>query len=150
MAFSVLIIITLLHVLSVIVAVGAVSVIDYLHLVGLRKKKLEKQLKEVYPNLSKLINISLIIIILTGLSLVIKNPSVLSSSLFKFKIVLVIIVSINGIFLQKKVSPNLDLCVIKGRKYCSSNVLYSSAISGCISIVSWYAIVILSLTKNNA
>jgi hypothetical protein len=54
---------------------------------------------------------------------------------------------VNGFYLQKVVSPKLDLCVLKGTKYCSQRVLYSSAISGSISIVTWYSIVILALTK---
>jgi uncharacterized membrane protein (UPF0136 family) len=141
-------VIVLFHVLAVIVAVGAVTVIDYLHLIGLRKKKLEKQLKNIYPNLSRLINISLAVIYLTGIFLVIKNPALLGSSLFLTKMALVVLVTVNGIYLQKSVSPHLDLCVLKGTKYCSSKVLYSSAISGGISIVTWYSIVILAFTKN--
>ena len=140
-------IVVVLHILAVIVAAGAVTVTDYLHLVGLRKKKLEKQLNRIYPKLSDLISFSLIIIILTGGYLVYLNPSLLSNPLFLIKVSLVFLVSINGIFLQRKVSPSLDLCVIKGRKYCSQSVLYSSAISGSFSIVTWYSIIIISLTK---
>jgi hypothetical protein len=138
----------LIHVLVVIVAVGAVTVTDYLHLVGLRKKRLERQLKNVYPNLSRLISFALIGIYLSGGFLVYKNSELLNSSLFLTKIFLVLIVTFNGIYLQRKVSPHLDLCVMKGTKYCSSEVLYSSAISGSLSIVTWYAIVILAFTKN--
>jgi hypothetical protein len=47
-AYSVLVV---FHVLAVIVAVGAVTVVDYLHLVGLRRKKLERQLTKIYPRL---------------------------------------------------------------------------------------------------
>jgi len=137
----------IIHVLAVIVAVGAVTVVDYLHLVGLRKKKLEKQLKNIYPSLSRLVSAALAVIYLTGIYLVYNNRILLESSLFLTKVALVVIVTINGIYLQNKVAPNLDLCVLKGRKYCSSSVLYSSAISGSISIVTWYAIVILALTK---
>jgi hypothetical protein len=147
MELSLILIVTLIHVLAVIVAVGAATVTDYLHLVGLRKRKLELQLKNIYPNLSRLINISLGVIIITGFYLVFKNPELLSSGMFRLKMVLVFLVGANGIYLQKIVSPNLDLCVLKGRKYCSSKVLYISSISGSISIVTWYAIVVLALTK---
>ena len=139
---------TLIHVLVVIVAVGSVTVTDYLHLIGLRKKRLERQLKNIYPKLSNLINVALIMIYLTGGYLVYLNPVLWTSSLFLTKLGLVFVVSINGLILQKIISPNLDLCVMEGRKYCSPKVLYTSAISGSISVVTWYSIVILALTKN--
>jgi len=145
--FTVQSIIILVHILFVVVAVGAVTVVDYLHLVGLRKKKIEKNLSEIYPKLSTLINFSLFLIYLTGIFLVYKKPELLSSPLFIVKMFLVLLVTVNGIYLQKKVSPNLNLCVIKGTKYCSKGVLYSSAIFGSISIVTWYSILILAFTK---
>lgn len=140
-------IIVLIHVLFVIVAVGAVSVTDYLHLVSLKRKKLEKNLKIVYPRLSNMINSSLILIILSGIILVLMNPSLVQSSLFILKMTLVGVVSLNGLFLQRVVSPNLDKCII-GTKDCSSELLYSVAICGSISIVTWFAIVVLAFTKN--
>ncbi len=140
-------IIVLIHVLAVIVAVGTVSVTDYLHLVSLKRKKLEKNLKIVYPRLSNMINSSLILIILTGIVLVLMNPSLVFKSLFVLKMVLVGVVSLNGLFLQKVVSPNLDKCII-GTKHCSSSLLYSVAISGSVSIVTWFSIIILAFTKN--
>lgn len=141
-------VVVLFHVLAVIVAVGAVSVTDYLHLVGLRRKKLEKQLKDVYPNVSRMIHFALMVIILTGILLVMQKPSLLESTHFILKMCLVVVVTVNGIFLQKVIAPNLDLCVLKGTKYCSQNLLYTSAISGSLSVVSWYAIVVLAFTKS--
>jgi len=141
-------IIIVFHVLAVIVAVGAVTVTDYLHLIGLRRKNLERQLRNIYPSLSKLIMAALSFIVLSGFTLLYLKPEVLESPLFIAKLVLVVIVTLNGFYLQKKVYPNLDLCVMKGTKYCPQDVLYASAISGGISIVTWYSIVILSLTKN--
>jgi|SRR3989344_713733 len=136
------------HILAAMVAVGSATIVDYLHLVGLRKKRLEKGLVTLYPLVSKMINMSLIIIYLTGIYLLIQNRELLQNSLFITKLVLVLIVTFNGIYLQKSVSPHLDKCVLKGTKYCTRSVLNSSAISGSISIVTWYGIVILSLTKN--
>lgn len=143
-------VILILHILSVMVAVGSATLVDYLHVVGLRKKKLEKGLVKIYPSVSKLINLSLLTIYLTGIILVYQNSTILSNPLFITKFFLVLIVTINGIYLQKSVSPYLDKCVIKGTKYCTPYVLKSSAVAGSISIVTWYAIVILSLSKTMA
>jgi len=147
MSSNIYLITTVIHILFVIVAVGSVTVTDYLHLIGLRKKRLERQLKNIYPKLSDLINLALIMIFITGGYLIYLNPVLWASSLFLTKLALVFVVTINGLILQKIISPNLDLCVMKGRKYCSPKVLYTSAISGSISIVTWYSIVVLALTK---
>jgi hypothetical protein len=136
------------HIIGVVIAVGSATIVDYLHLVGLRRANLEKGLVRIYPHISRLINISLVIIYLSGIALLIQKPELITSPLFLTKLILVIIVTVNGFYLQRAVSPQLDKCVIKGNKYCTTNVLYSSAISGSISIVTWYSILILSLTKN--
>lgn len=140
-------IVLIVHILAVMVAVGSATLVDYLHLVGLRKKKLEKGLVSIYPLVSRMINLSLLVIYLSGIYMVWKNPSLLQNSLFLTKMVLVLIVTVNGIYLQKSVSPHLDKCVIKGTKYCTQSVLTSSALSGSLSIVTWYGIVVLSLSK---
>jgi hypothetical protein len=136
------------HLLATMIAVGSATVVDYLHLVGLRKKKLERGLVSIYPFLSRMINYTLIIIYITGAFLLYNNPYLLQSPMFIIKLALVLIVTINGIYLQRSVSPHLDKCVLKGTKYCTNSVLNSSAIAGSVSIVTWYGIVILSLTKN--
>lgn len=138
---------TIFHIIAAMIAVGGATVVDYLHIVSLRKKKLEKTLVSIYPLISKLINISLGVIYFTGILLVLQNKALLSSPLFITKVCLVLIVTLNGIYLQKSISPHLDKCVIKGTKYCTRSVLNGSAIAGSISIVTWYSIVILSLTK---
>ncbi len=145
LVYSVLLVI---HILAVMVAVGSATVVDYLHLVGLRKKRLERGLVSIYPLISFIINISLILIYITGVTLVLQNKTLLQNPFFITKIVLVLIVTFNGIYLQRSISPHLDKCVIKGTKYCKKSLLNSSAISGSISIVTWYSIVILSLSKN--
>jgi len=135
------------HIIGVIIAVGSATLVDYLHLVALRKKRLEKGLVAMYPLISKMINGALVLLYITGIALLAQKPELLASNLFRVKMVLVAIVTINGLYLQKIVSPHLDKCVIKGTKYCTKKVLNSSAISGSISIVTWYSLVILSLTK---
>lgn len=135
------------HILAGMVAVGSATLVDYLHLVGLRRKTLERGLVSIYPLVSRLINVALVFIYVSGIGLVYLNPSLLGSSLFLTKVALVLIVTVNGIYLQRAVSPHLDRCVLHGTKYCTSEVLVSSSVSGSISIVTWYSVVILSLTK---
>ncbi len=136
------------HIIAVMLAIGAASITDYLHVIGLRKKQLEKRFASVYPYLSKFIFTALFFIYVTGIILVMFSPALLRSPLFLTKLGLVLIVTGNGLFLQHMVAPRLDLCVLKGTKYCTQGVLYSSAIGGGISIITWYAILVLALTKD--
>ena len=135
------------HIIGITIAIGSATLTDYLHLIALRKSSLEKGIVKLYPYISKLINYSLILIYTSGIILVMLKPELLQSPLFIIKFLLVLLVTINGIYLQKIITPQLERCVIKGNKYCTSNVLYGSVIGGSISIVTWYSILILALTK---
>lgn len=136
------------HVLAVMVAVGSATLVDYLHLVSFRRKNLERGLVKIYPLVSRMINTALVLIYVSGILLVLQRPELLASSVFRLKIFLVLTVTINGIYLQRVVTPQLDRCVLKGTKYCLEHVLTSSAVSGSLSIVTWYSLVVLSLSKH--
>lgn len=134
-----------LHVLFAVFAVGAVGVVDFLHLWSLRHKKIEKNLLTIYPLLSKYIIFSLIGIYISGLALVLQNSQLLYSSLFQAKMILVILVTINGFILHHTVLPKI-VSESKTKKY-SKKVLFMSCFTGVFSIVTWIFILILSLTK---
>ncbi|MGK0209534.1 MAG: hypothetical protein ACI83O_000811 [Patescibacteria group bacterium] len=135
------------HILGVAVCVGSVTFVDYLHIIGLRKRSLESKFIRIYPYVSKLINAGIIVILLSGIIMLIQKPELLASNLFRFKMALFAIVILNGIYLQKVVSPGINKCVLEGQKNCTQEILYSSSISGSISIVTWYSLVVLSITK---
>ena len=142
-------VVVVVHIIFAIAAVGAVSVTDYLHLTGLKNKIREKKLLFIYPLLGKMIIYLIAGIILTGGILVANNPGLLSNSLFKLKMVLFLVIIVNGWILHSYVSPSLDRCVIKGGKVnCSRKVLLVSAFAGSVSLASWYGVFILSLTKS--
>jgi len=144
------IIVVVLHVLSALVGVGAVTVTDYLHILGLRGKELEKKLLVVYEPLGRLIIAALAGMIITGTLLVINRPENLLQPLFQTKVALVAIICINGLLLHRKVYPEMIECAEGKRSYCSPQVLILSSLFGSISIVTWYAIVILSITREHA
>lgn len=137
----------ILHVITVVVGVGAVTVIDYLHLVGLKSKRLEKKLFSIYPLLSRLIVAALVGIFLTGGVLVANRPELLASSLFRLKLALIGVIVLNAIVLHKRIWPALDRCIEKGLKRCPPKILGEAALGGSVSVVSWYAVLILSLSK---
>lgn len=140
-------IIVLLHIITVLVGVGTVTVIDYLHLVGLKSRRLERKLTSIYPILSRLIFAALAGIFATGSVLVANNPGLLKSPLFQLKLILIGVILLNAFALHKRVWPALDKCIKKGLKLCPPKVLREAAFCGSLSIVSWYAVLILSLSK---
>lgn len=135
------------HIISSMIAVGAVTITDYFHLSGLKNRKLERKLFSIYPMLTRIIIYSIIIFTLSGILLVINNPLIMEKSLFKLKMALVLIVILNGIFLNNKVSPDFQKCALNEKKYCKRETLLYSSISGAISIVTWYSILIIAFTK---
>lgn len=140
------VIVLVLHILASCVAVGAVAVTDYLHLVGLKRHKIEKKVLFVYPFLSQVINIALGMIILTGILLVINRPELLYKSLFQLKMAMVVVVTINGIILQRVIAPHMERLVAHDLPF-SDKMLLQCSLCGAISVVSWFSILILALTK---
>jgi hypothetical protein len=137
-----------LHIFSVMTAVGAVFVTDYLHLLGLRDRVLEKRALFLYPLIGKLIVGALAGIYITGFILAAMNPAVLANSLFRLKMALVLIVTINGFILHHRVFPDLEQDILKGKMRGAT--MHIAALGGSISVVTWVSIVTLSLTKTYA
>jgi hypothetical protein len=129
------------------IAVGAVSVTDYLHIIGLKSKIREKKLMFVYPHLARMIQLACVGIFLSGISLIYFRPELLQSELFQFKMVLFGIVLLNGVFLHKKVYPWMVAAVNDKKVHFTSEVLFISSWSGAVSVVTWYSILILAIIK---
>jgi hypothetical protein len=144
-------VVLLVHILAAITGAGSVFVTDFLHLSGINNRKIEKKLLFVYPIISKLIFISIVAIVLSGIALLFFKPELLQSGIFRLKMVLFGIIIVNGYFLQKKVFPELENCILKETPthQCESNVFVKSAFLGSISLVSWLSILILALTKSS-
>jgi hypothetical protein len=140
----------ILHIIGVMIGVGSVTVTDYFHLLGLGSKKRERKLIFVYPFLSRLIIWAIYLTIISGAILVWNKPELLSSGLFRLKMGLFGVILINGYVLHKHVFPNVVKCVLNKKGKCPNHVLWISSISGTISIVTWYSVLVLALTKEFA
>ena len=139
----------ILHIVASAIALGSVAVSDFLHLKGLRNHKIEKKILPIYPYISKLIFIALGIIIVTGGILLYNKSSLLNSSFFQLKMAMVLIVIVNGIFLNYRISPRLEKNVKKNHpKKTTTKLILESSLFGSISIVSWLGVFILALTKD--
>jgi len=138
-------ILLVLHILAVMVGVGTVTVTDYLHILGIRDRRLEKRSLFVFPILSNLIFGSLVLIYITGIIMVLARPTILESSLFQLKVALVFIVTVNGYILHHFLFPKIRNAVQIGDH--SEKLIKQAAFGGSLSVVSWYSIVVLALTN---
>ncbi|MEM3074687.1 MAG: hypothetical protein QW727_01970 [Candidatus Pacearchaeota archaeon] len=140
-------IILILHIIGTVVGVGAVTITDYFHVIGLKKRKLEEKLLIIYPILGKIILQAIALVIITGTILLANRPELIQSPLFQLKIILFVVILVNGFILHRHVFPQVEKCVIKKRGTCPIHVLWISSISGAISLTTWYGILILAFTK---
>ena len=136
-----------IHILSAMVAVGSVTITDYFHILGLRNKVRERKFMFVYPYLSKMVIASTVLLIISGSTLIAFRPELLDNELFQFKMFLFVIVLINGLFLHRNVFPKMVACVEK-KSACNFELLFLSSLGGSISLVTWYAIMILAIIKS--
>lgn len=135
------------HIIGVVIAIGAATATDFLHLRGLLNRKFEKKIVDIFPVLSQIIFIGLGIIILAGGVLLYYNPSLLRLPIFQLKFVLVGIVIVNGIILGKYIGPMVKKDILNDHpKENFKKVSIISSIFGSISVVTWYSILILALT----
>lgn len=142
-------IVLVIHVLGAMLGIGSATITDYLHLKSLKNHKFERTLLGIYPVLSGLIVFSLIIITLSGFILVWLEPELLGKSLFRLKMFLVLVLMVNGYFLKTQVYPHFRKDVLQNHpKEDFQRLMYTSSITGSISIVSWYTIFILAFTKS--
>lgn len=138
-----------LHVVVSAIALGTVAVSDLLHLKGLKNHKLEKKISLIYPYLSKIIFFALGAIILTGGILLYNDISILNSRFFQLKMLMVIIVLVNGLFLNYRLSPKLEKNVKKNHpKKSTKKLIFESSLFGSISLVTWFGIFVLAFTKD--
>src|SRR3989338_3186506 len=135
-----------IHVASVLVALAAVLVIDYLHLYGLRHKKSRDTIIPYYSFLSSLIIGAWVIIVLSGGILVYLNPSFLGKPLFLLKMGLFFVLCVNGFLLHKIVEPELLEPGESSPDYVD-RIRLQSSFFGSISLTTWLGIFILAMTK---
>ncbi len=141
-------ILLVIHIIGVTMGVGATNVADYFHIKGMFDHKLEKKLMHTHERITEMIYIGLFVLLLTGSAMLYLRPGLLSSSLFQLKLALVAIVFLNGQILVNKVSPRIRKDIKKGHPVeDDKSIDIISSTFGTISIVTWYSILILSLTK---
>ena len=127
--------ILVVHVTAAVVGVVAATITDYWYI--LRNQKIEQ--RRYFFHVSNLLYAALFLIYLTGILLIIAKPEVLHSPPFLVNMGLVFLITINGFILHYRIYPKLQYRI---------NLMKQAIFSGSLSVVSWYAIIILASTKN--
>lgn len=140
------------HVIGVALGVGGASLSDFLFFKSIKDKVISKDEFESLMTASKVIWIGLFILILSGLSIFLSiylergSIPMLASPRWQAKLTWVGIIFINGIFFRQVIFSKIKSLV--GKELSLENtksVLWLFAISGFISIFSWYSVTIISL-----
>ncbi len=139
------ILLTVLHVLSVVLGMGAALMSDFLFNFYSEDKELSKTEISTLSILSKVVRYALPIIILTGVGIFLTNiDKYLHSTKFLVKMTLMGILLVNGFILDKYIWSHL----LKKQFFTSSKerkVRRLSFICGATSVITWIFICILGV-----
>lgn len=139
---------TILHVLAVVLGMGAALISDLLFNFYTIDKTLDHKEARTLEFLSSVVWVSLVFIILSGVGLFFSDPAkYLASDKFISKMSIMAVLLANGLFLSKFVSPHFrDKGLLKLK---SARTLRQIAfVSGAISISSWFIVCILGMLKS--
>lgn len=145
--------IIVLHALGAAVGVGAATVTDIFFFRFLKDYKISQSEHDLMNTLSNIIWFALGLIIITGIGLFIpEQERLLNSSKFLTKVVAVLVVTVNGVFLNLVISPKMMQMDFsephnhqKGELHLMRKLSFAL---GGISISSWYIIFILGSLKS--
>jgi len=144
-------ILTIFHLLGVVIGMGAAFMTDMMFIKSTKDKIInEKEISFIALG-SRMVWIGLFLIIISGISLFALSPEeYLNSSKFLAKMVIVAILTINGIFFHFKHLPflrkNLNQDLTKSENFRNNSM--TLFISGGISSISWLSALTLGIFRS--
>jgi hypothetical protein len=140
-------ILTVLHVAGAAAGVGAATASDALFLRSIRNRTIGTDQFKLLKAASRVVLGGLSLVVLTGIALVTGNVELLANAYFQVKMIAVFLLIVNGLvfhtwmmtFLDRHRDTTLEPDVVGAR-------LWGFAVSGAVSIVSWYGALILSVS----
>jgi uncharacterized membrane protein len=142
-----------LHLLGFALGVGGATVVDVLFFKFLNDFTISKEENGVLQILSQVIWVGLLVLVISGIGLYLPNAAVLNETpKFLLKTIVVMVIIVNGAFLNLYVSPKLiDISWKAGVALPLKSIFRFRKLSfalGAISFVSWYSAFILGFLKN--
>ncbi len=139
---------TVIHVLGAVIGMGSAIISDLLFNFYSKDRNLNDTEKSTLRFLSNVVWIGLVFIIASGIALFLSNPErYMESQKFISKMIIMVILLANGIFLHKIVSPHFDdkgLLKFKNRR----GIRQIAFACGAISIISWFIVCILGVISS--
>lgn len=139
---------TIFHVISVIVGMGSALVSDFLFNFYSKDKLLSKTEIGSLELLSRIVWISLVFILLSGLGLFFSDPlTYMNSDKFISKMLVMMVLLFNGLFLSKCIAPHFtDRGLLKFKN--KRTLRQIAFVCGSISLISWSVVCVLGLVKS--
>lgn len=137
--------ITFLHLIGFALGFGGAMVSDYIFFSSIKDRKITKTEFRFMRLGGTLVWIGLLILFLSGVGLVFLNPSLLSSSKFLIKMVVVAVIAINGIVFHAMHIPHLrdHIGIFFHDSESFQKRSHYLTVSGGISFVSWFSAALL-------
>jgi len=141
------------HILSVVLGLGGATVADILFFNFLKDLRISKKEADVLQTVSLLIVIALPLLLLSGVGLFLSDIERFSASApFKVKLIMVLVITLNGVLMHSYVSPRLiQLSFLKksnATDQYAHRLRHAAFAMGAVSVVSWYATFFLSMLKS--
>ena len=141
----------LLHFLGAIVAIGGVIATDAVNLFVHARPASARVSARIAPIFSLVVWIGFLVLSSTGLLIFLEVPEVIDDGLFRAKMVLVLVVFANGVFLNLWVAPRFERLAGEWEQRTQRVQRFTmvAAISSAVSLVGWFATVIVSYVLAN-
>ena len=137
----------LIHVLGALLAVGGVLTTDFLLFIVDVKPKFAVYMSKVAPVISTQIWIGLVVLGISGVFIFQGRPWLTDNTFFQLKKVLIVLIIINGVFLNVYITPKFQSLASEWADKTERVEKFRkiAMVSGFISFVSWVGVVILGV-----
>ncbi len=141
-----------LHLFGLAIGLGGASMADLFFFKFLKDLRISEREADVLRGISQFIWLGLAILVVSGIGLILTNPEFyFSSAKFLVKMIVVLVIIVNGAFLNLSITPKLIHISFgdphrhyKGELRADRRLAYAL---GAISASSWYSAFILGLTS---
>ncbi|MFN3324672.1 MAG: hypothetical protein ACK5AZ_14340 [Bryobacteraceae bacterium] len=136
---------TILHLVGAAVGVGAATTSDALFLRSIRNRLISTDQYVLLQGASRVVLAGLALVVLSGLVLVVHNEPLLARPHFQAKMTAVLLLLVNGVIFHAWTLPFLDRHrdLILEQEAIGAR-LWTFAVTGTMSVVSWYGALILT------
>lgn len=142
-----------LHLLGVILGLGGATIADTLFFRFLKDLRISSREAAVLDWISKVVTAALLLIFISGFALYLAEPERFQQSAsFTFKMLVVVVLTINGLLLHHFVSPRLvKITFLPSTHGAREQIQYlrkAAFAMGSVSAVSWYSTFFIAMLKS--